>query len=309
MTRQTPHVPTDVSTETHGERQVRLYLPILALVVAVLLWAVPSSPLPPSPAEISAAASVQPGIRSIVLDPGHGGLATGTIGAGGVSEKDVTLDIAVRLREMIYRRIGLQVFLTREEDDDVPLDQRTEKANNWAGDLFVSIHANGYRSRAVRGPETYFLSANASDQIAQSAATSENSAAPDSTRGSSQIEEGAATPAPLEFILWDLAQTQHLRESSLFAETVQAGLNDLWQLHDRGVKQAPFRVLKGTTMPAILVEVGYLSNAQDAALLSDPAFRQQIAESLFNSISIFRERFAVLNGAPPEPTPNAHGQP
>ena len=112
-------------------------------------------------------------------------------------------------------------------------------------------------------------------------------------------DAGNAPPPGLEFILWDLAQTQHLRESSLFAEGLQASLNSLWRIGDRGVRQAPFTVLRGATMPAVLVEVGYLSNLEDAAMLADPDVRQRIAESLFRGISAFREQYAVLAGAPP----------
>lgn len=278
-------------------RRVRVALPVVALVVAVLLYAVPSTPMPDSPEAETPPSSQLRGISTVVLDPGHGGLASGTTGPGGISEKTLTLDIAVRLRELIYRRIGLQVFLTRESDYDVPLDQRTEKANNWRGDLFISIHANGYRLADIRGPETYFLSAAASDRIAREVAASENAGA---TPANAAPPRRAPDPS-LQFILWDLAQTQHLRESSMLAETVQANLSHLWQLRDRGVKQAPFRVLKGATMPAILVEVGYLSNNQDAALLADPSFRQQIAEALFQSIRTFRNRYAAMVGASPEP--------
>lgn len=244
-------------------------------------------------------AGAQPpvGLRTIVIDPGHGGSATGTI-AGGVFEKDLTLDVAMRLRELILRRLGLQVVLTREEDVDVPLDERTEKANYWKADLFLSIHANSYRAGEIRGPETYFLSDKASDARARAVAESENDGVPLDTDAAQY--DPAADPA-LQFILWDLAQTAHLRESSMLAETIQADLNTLWGIGDRGVKQAPFRVLKGATMPAVLVEIGYLSSPADADRLLDPEFRQQIAESLYRSISLFRERYAVLVGAPPAP--------
>jgi len=237
--------------------------------------------------------SSRQGLRTIVIDPGHGGQATGTIAANGLQEKAVTLDIAIRLRELVFRRLGLQVRLTRESDVDLENVRRTEMANNWEADLFISIHANGFRQTAVRGPETYFLSASASDAVARRAVLREN--------GSDDAgSDTGAAPAPgLEFILWDLAQTQHLRESSLFAEGLQASLNDLWRIPDRGVKQAPFTVLRGATMPAVLVEVGYLSNLDDAAMLQDPDVRQRIAESLFRGISAFREQYAVLAGVPP----------
>ncbi len=254
----------------------------------------------PSNRDASAAASdgeqapvVREGLRSIVIDPGHGGQATGTIAANGLQEKAVTLDIAIRLRELVYRRLGLQVQLTRDRDLDLENVSRTEKANNWGADLFISIHANGFRQTGVRGPETYFLSASASDAEAREAALRENG--PDD-----ELSTAGAAPEPgIEFILWDLAQTQHLRESSLFAEGLQASLNDLWRIPDRGVKQAPFTVLRGATMPAVLVEVGYLSNPEDAAMLADPDVRQRIAEALFRGISAFREQYAVLAGAPP----------
>jgi len=238
-------------------------------------------------------ASSQAGLRTIVIDPGHGGQATGTIGPGGVAEKTITLDIALRLRELIYRRLGLQVRLTREADVDLENVTRTEMANHWEADLFLSIHVNGFRATAVRGPETYFLSTSASDATARRALEREDG----DQAATAPAEPGAASG--LEFILWDLAQTQHLRESSLLAESIQAEMNDLYRIRDRGVKQAPFTVLRGATMPAVLVEVGYLSNPEDAAMLTDPDVRQRIAESLFRAISSFREQHAILAGAAP----------
>jgi N-acetylmuramoyl-L-alanine amidase len=271
-----------------------ILIPIATTIAVALLLVSPSQPAASAPsADGEQFPPQRQGLRTIVIDPGHGGQATGTIAAGGLAEKTVTLDIAIRLRELVYRRLGLQVKLTREADVDLENVRRTEMANNWEADLFISIHANGFRQTAVRGPETYFLSASASDANARRAAQRENGA--DTTAD-------AATTAPppgLDFILWDLAQTQHLRESSLFAEGIQAALNGLWRIPDRGVKQAPFTVLRGATMPAVLVEVGYLSNAEDAAMLADPDVRQRIAESLFRGISAFREQYAVLAGAPP----------
>jgi N-acetylmuramoyl-L-alanine amidase len=251
----------------------------------------PAASAPPADGEQIPAS--RQGLRTIVIDPGHGGQATGTVAANGLQEKTITLDIAIRLRELVYRRLGLQVRLTREADVDLENVRRTEMANNWEADLFISIHANGFRQTAVRGPETYFLSASASDADAHRAVLRENGG--DTVTG----ETATALPPGLEFILWDLAQTQHLRESSLFAEGLQASLNSLWRIRDRGVKQAPFTVLRGATMPAVLVEVGYLSNLEDAAMLADPDVRQRIAESLFQGISAFREQYAVLVGAPP----------
>ncbi len=283
-------VPIDVQPPQQGATSNLIYLPVAALVAIALLLS--GNPTPATEGPLDAAEqtpSFGGGLRSIVLDPGHGGRAAGAPGIGGLAEKDITLDVAVRLRELIYRRLGLQVFMTREDDVDLDLDTRTEKANNWQADLFVSIHVNAYRIRNVRGPETYFLSDAASDTIASSVAQRENGGGPQAVRG----VDGQA----LEFILWDLAHTQHLRESSLLAEEIQQSMNSVWHLRDRGVKQAPLRVLKGATMPAVLVELGYLSNPDDAAMIADPGFRQQLAEALFRGINNFRRQHAALAGA------------
>ena len=277
----------------YGLRSLIL-IPIATVVAVALLLVGPSRPAASAPpAGGEQFPSSRQGLRTIVIDPGHGGQAVGTIASNGLQEKAITLDIAIRLRELVYRRLGLQVRLTREADVDLENVRRTEMANNWGADLFISIHANGFRQTAVRGPETYFLSASASDADARRAALRENGL------DGAAAEAGAAPPPGLEFILWDLAQTQHLRESSLFAEGLQTALNGLWRIRDRGVKQAPFTVLRGATMPAVLVEVGYLSNLEDAAMLADPDVRQRIAESLFRGISAFREQYAVLAGAAP----------
>lgn len=275
----------------------RLRLLVVGAAVATLAAIVPASSDSAIPAEEQLAAPSQgPGLRTLVIDPGHGGQAVGATGPGGLTEKEVTLDIARRLKQVVERRLGLQVRLTRDSDVDVPHETRTETANYWQADLFMSIHANSYRMGSIRGPETYFLSDTASDALAMAAAESENPP---------PAAEGEATQAPrdpaLDFILWDLAQTQHLRESSMLAEIIQSNLSALWGVSDRGVKQAPFIVLKGATMPAVLVEVGYLSNSEDAQRLADSAYRQQIAETLYRSITEFRQRYAVLVGAAPDP--------
>jgi len=293
-----PRVRWKAAVGVGASRRSRLrsliVIPIATLVAVALLLVGPSRPAASATsADGEQLPSTRQGLRTIVIDPGHGGQATGTIAANGIQEKAITLDIAIRLRELVYRRLGLQVRLTRESDVDLENVRRTEMANNWEADLFISIHANGFRQTAVRGPETYFLSASASDANARRAVLRENG-------GETPDGEASAAPASgLDFILWDLAQTQHLRESSLFAEGLQASLNSLWRIGDRGVRQAPFTVLRGATMPAVLVEVGYLSNLEDAAMLADPDVRQRIAESLFRGISAFREQYAVLAGAPP----------
>ncbi len=245
----------------------------------------------PSTLTGSASATPQRGLRTIVIDPGHGGSEIGATASNGMTEKDIALDIARRLRDLIRERLGLQVHLTRESDYDVALESRTEKANNLQADLFISIHANSYRGRGVRGAETYFLSDKATDDDARRVAALENDAL--------GLEREAQGDAGLQLLLWDMAQTLHLRESSALAEAIQAELNRLAGTGNRGIKQAPFRVLRGADMPAVLVEVGFLSNPDEAESLADPRYRQRIATALFNSLEQYRRRQDRIVGGTP----------
>jgi N-acetylmuramoyl-L-alanine amidase len=238
-----------------------------------------------------AQATPQQGLRTIVIDPGHGGSEIGATASNGMTEKDIALDIARRLRDLIRERLGLQVHLTRESDYDVALESRTEKANNLQADLFISIHANSYRGRGVRGAETYFLSDKATDDDARRVAALENDAL--------GLESSAQGDSDLQLLLWDMAQTLHLRESSVLAEAIQAELNRLAGTGNRGIKQAPFRVLRGADMPAVLVEVGFLSNPDEADSLADPRYRQRIATALFNSLEQYRRRQDRIVGGTP----------
>jgi N-acetylmuramoyl-L-alanine amidase len=230
----------------------------------------------------------QDNFRTIVIDPGHGGSETGAIGPGGLSEKELTLDIATRLSNLIVRRLGLDVRLTRDNDVDKPLEERTAFANNLKANVFISIHANAYRGRGVRGAETFFLSDRATDDDARRVAAIENDAL--------GLQGPAAGDDGLQMLLWDMAQTAHLQESAVLAEMIQANLNSLGGTTDRGIKQAPFRVLKGANMPAVLVEVGFLSNPDEERMLADPGYRQRIADMLFQSLSDYRRRQAMLLG-------------
>jgi N-acetylmuramoyl-L-alanine amidase len=258
---------------------------VLLLGLIVLSGAVPAA-LPGS-----AQALPQQGLRTIVIDPGHGGSEIGATGPNGLTEKEITLDIARRLRDLIRERLGLQVHLTRESDYDVALENRTEKANNLKADVFISIHANSYRGRGVRGSETYFLSDKATDDDARRVAALENDAL--------GLESTAPGDTGLQLLLWDMAQTMHLRESSVLAETIQGELNRLAGTGNRGIKQAPFRVLRGADMPAVLVEVGFLSNPDEASSLADPRYRQRLATALFNSLDQYRRRQDRLVGGGP----------
>jgi N-acetylmuramoyl-L-alanine amidase len=241
------------------------------------------------------------GIRTIVIDPGHGGTETGALGPSGIQEKDLTLALARDLEARLESAMPVRVVLTRNEDANLPLDTRTSIANQNKADLFISIHLNSSLGSGAHGAETYFLSTDASDPRAARSAAEEN------------LSPGAAEEIPqdLQLILWDLAQTHHLSESQRFAGMVQTELNQALQLRDRGVKQAPFRVLKGAAMPAVLVELGFLNNPEEEKKLQDPEYRGELVGALARAVQ--RYKALVENRELPQPAsqqaPAAGGQP
>jgi len=247
----------------------------------------PAAPLPAAP---------QPGL-TIVVDPGHGGAETGAIGPGGLAEKDVTLQIARRLASALPRALTCRVVLTRDADTAIGLDDRNSIANHEKADLFLSLHANSSRVSGAHGSETYYLSLEASDRLAQEVASQENQPGPAST-------PSAEARRDLDFILWDLAQSAHLKESSELAEAIQKELNTLSGTENRGIKQAPFRVLVGATMPAVLVETAFISNPDEEKKLGSPAFQQSVADAVTKAVSLFFARRSKAVAAPtPTPAP------
>lgn len=228
------------------------------------------------------------GLRTIVLDPGHGGEETGAISEGGLVEKDLTMWFANALARRLEQRLPVRVLLTRDADFDVPLDSRTAFANQQKADLFISLHLNSWFGRGAHGAETYFLSRSATDERAAESAARENQAVRATANGDPELG--------LELILWDLAQSHHLAESQRFANLVQEELNDSLGLVDRGVKQAPFRVLVGASMPSVVVELGFLSNPAEASKLQDPAYRGELVSALVRAIVRFKVQLDAPSG-------------
>jgi len=224
---------------------------------------------------------------AVVLDPGHGGSDTGAIAASDAQEKDLTLAIAQKLAAELEKQ-GLKVVLTRTTDTNVPLTQRTALANFNQADLFLSIHLNSSPSRSVKGAETYYLSQKATDLWSTQLAQRENM----------EMGEEVSPKGELNLVLWELAQVSHIRESAGFAEMIQQEFNGLLGTKDRGVRQAPFVVLEGAQMPAVLVEVAFLSNAQEAKRLANPDFQDQAAAALARAILGFKARYENPNAAP-----------
>ena len=236
-------------------------------------------------------------IKTIVIDPGHGGSDTGAVGSKGIEEKTITLLLAQALRSRLEERLPVRVVLTRSDDAELPLDTRTALANQQKADLFISLHINSVHGSSARGAETYFSSLKASDEHAARSAATENLAGSDS--------RGAESDPlyDLQLILWDLAQSHYLAESQRLAGLVQEELNEALGLRDRGVKQAPFRVLLGAAMPAILVECGFISNPEEEERLLDPAYRADLVNSLVRAVTRYRAQRQGLDLPLDEATP------
>ena len=239
----------------------------------------------------AAVADTRDRFDSVVIDAGHGGPDAGARSGRGLVEKDVVLDVAGRLARRLRDR-GLRVVLTRSDDRFVPLESRTAVANDARGDLFISIHANSASTSRPRGMETYFVSLEASDDLSSQVARRENAAFG---------LRGAAAPKldPLSAILGDMAVNEHVRESSGFARLAQAELAAIDSVPSRGIKQAPFVVLMGVRMPATLVEIGFLSNADDELALRSDSRRSAIADALARAVLEFGADHDLRRGIRP----------
>jgi N-acetylmuramoyl-L-alanine amidase len=246
----------------------------------------PAEPAPRTAAPAKPLETFPPGeiVRTVVIDPGHGGRDTGAVGPSGVREKDVVLDLGLRLKRLIEETLGLKVVMTRSDDVFVPLEQRTAIANRHKADFFISLHVNAApKSRAV-GFETYFLSREPSDRGARASAVRENMVL--NLEGVGQEEQRG-----LKAVLWDLAQTFYVRESSELAELLLNELGLILKVDNRGVKSAPFFVLIGAAMPSVLVESAFITNPHEERKLQREAYRQQVAEALLAGVEKFMERY------------------
>jgi N-acetylmuramoyl-L-alanine amidase len=238
------------------------------------------------------------GARTIVIDAGHGGHDPGSSGRNGLQEKDLVLDVALRLEKLIRKELRAEVIMTRATDVFIPLEERTAIANSRGADLFLSIHANSSRNSGARGIETYFLSF-AQDSHAEAVAARENA-----------VSE--ATMKDLQNLVKAIALNSKIDESRDFAASVQEAMvgriRDVAPaIQDRGVRTAPFYVLIGANMPSVLAEISFVSNPQDEKLLRTPEHRDRIAESLFEGVrdyldSLNHARGRQLTGSRPGST-------
>ena len=242
-------------------------------------------PRAPEPSPRAPAARAPGPLRTLVLDAGHGGHDSGAVGPGGLMEKDLVLDVTRRVATLVEAGLpGIKVLLSRKSDYFVPLRERTSFANRERADLFVSIHANAHREAASEGVETYFLSSEASDNASRQVAAAENSV----VQLEKQAPRGSRTDV-VKAILWDLAQSGFQQESSRLAEVVQDSMTQSLKIPNRGVKQAGFYVLGGAAMPAILVEIGFVTNPKEERKLKDSNYRDEIAHAIFAGIAGYKQ--------------------
>ena len=277
----TPTVPADPKPVTATKEKetvpaAREPVPLVSRPTAAVAATVPTpvAPTTNSNGQFSLARQLGLGISRIVLDAGHGGHDPGAR-SNGIEEAELVLDVTLRLRDLLEKQPGIEVTLTRNSDEFIALEERTAIANRNGADLFLSIHANASRNPKARGIETYFLNF-ASNPEAEAVAARENSAS-------------GRTMHSLPEIVRAIALNNKIDESRDFADMVQKSMvrrlatrNKL--VRDLGVKQAPFVVLIGAGMPSVLAEISFVTNKQEGALLKTPAYRQQIAESLFDAV-------------------------
>ncbi len=239
----------------------------------------PAAPIANSDGKFSISRQLGLSVSRIVIDAGHGGHDPGAQGHG-INEAELTLDVALRLQKLLAKQPGVEVVMTRDSDEFIPLQERTAIANREAADLFLSIHANASPNPRARGIESYFLNF-ANNPEAEAVAARENS-------GSGQ------TMHSLPDIVKAIALNNKINESRDFADIVQKAMvarlkTRNKQLRDLGVKQAPFVVLIGASMPSVLAEISFLTNRQEGALLKTGAYRQQIAQALLDAVVNYQQ--------------------
>jgi N-acetylmuramoyl-L-alanine amidase len=240
---------------------------------------------PTVPPEAPPLPTPRPTLALIVIDPGHGGEDGGATGAGGVREKDVTLDVARRIKTLIETRLGIRVLLTRDDDRRVNVDERASVANNNKADLFISLHANAAFTSSLSGAEVFYLHLDTEMEEARRAAQA-NSVTLSVLGGGTRV---------IDVVRWDMAQARHVDASRVLAEHIEAELRSRVPVGPRPLQPAPLRVLVGANMPAVLVEMAYLSNEAQAKRAVSAEFQTAVAQSIYEAVLRFRAR---LEAAP-----------
>ncbi len=275
------------ATDQPGDRGAgRIVIDVLGQAAAAGAAPPPAAAPPPEPPSIIDLAPAG-GLRTVVVDAGHGGADTGARGPDGTLEKTITLAVATRLKSALEGRLGVRVILTRDGDATVGLDERAAVANNNKADLLVSLHANASLRPAASGAQVFYLSLDDYGDAARRAAHPESDSLPVFGGGTREIE----------LIPWDMAQARYIQESAALAQAVEASLRERIPVSPRSIQQAPLRVLVGANMPAIALEMGFITNpAQEKQLRSDD-FQNGVVQALVESITRFRDARAAARPA------------
>jgi N-acetylmuramoyl-L-alanine amidase len=276
-----PRFGTFKATNAPADTSARLVIDVAAQspesTASAPLPTPPATPLPDLGSLLPGATANFTSIRTIAIDPGHGGDDEGSKSGDGTKEKDLALAVARRLKAAVESRMGVRVLLTREDDRAVSIDDRTAAANNGKADLFISLHANASMRPAVAGATIATASFDAESQSSARALAPER--LPAAGGGSRQIE----------FVPWQVAQIPHLRHSTALAMILEQQFRGRIPLAARPLESAPLRVLESANMPAVLVEMGYLTNADQARLLAGANFQNTLVQALFDAVVRFRD--------------------
>jgi N-acetylmuramoyl-L-alanine amidase len=241
----------------------------------------PGSPSPGTPApsgDLPVFGAPAFSLRTIVIDPGHGGEDRGARGPAGTEEKQVTLSVARRLKAQIESRLGLRVLLTRDEDRNAGAEQRTALANNNKADIFISLHANTSPRAAASGASIYVAAFDNVEQVRAPAAQAE------------RIPVFGGGSRDIELVPWDFAQSRFIDRSSALAELLAKHFQGRVPLHEKSLDRAPFRVLEAANMPAVLIEMGYLSHPDQEKALAGSELQNAIVQGIFNAIVEYRQQ-------------------
>lgn len=224
-------------------------------------------------------------LDTVVIDPGHGGKDPGAV-ANGLQEKHIVLDVAHKLGDYIENRLGLEVIYTRTDDRFIALEERGHLANRAGGDLFISLHANAFRSASVEGTETYFLGRSKTD-AARRVMRKENSVVQEYEKNPERYDEYGAEA----FVKGELFLSANMQFSEEFASLVQAQFKNRVRRHSRGVHQAGFYVLWSASMPSVLVELGYLTNPREARYLNSDRGQTYLASGIFRAVRAYKNKY------------------
>jgi N-acetylmuramoyl-L-alanine amidase len=278
LNRQAGPAKTGIATADNATRV------LIEVPMAEVRPAAPESKIPPTGPPLPTTESPRlPGLeprqalQTLAIDPGHGGDEVGVRGAGGLEEKQLTLDVARRLRGLLERGLGVRVILTRDDDRMVGIDERAAAANNGKADLLLSLHANGALSGSPSGAEVFYDRLDREGEAVRSA--------PVAAVALPVIGGGTRN---IDIVPWELAQARHVEASAMLASVLEQELRQRVPMGQRPIQQGPMRLLSAANMPAVLVEMAYLTNAAQEKAAGGEQFKNAVAQSLYNAIVRFR---------------------